>query len=63
MFKNKDICGRWIVLFINDTPILVNNKRTYYYMTKEKSINYYQYNILDNNEEIIIQYILDKNTL
>lgn len=63
IYIQKDKYERWIVLFTNDTPTLVNNKRTYYYMTKEKSMNDYQYNIFDNNEDTIIQYILDKNPL
>lgn len=63
IYVQKDNCERWIVLFTNDNPSLVISKITYYYMTTEKSIKDYQYNILDNNEENIIQHILDKNPL
>ncbi len=62
-YIKKDKGEHWIVLFSTDTPTLANNKLTYYHMTKEKSMKDNQYNILDNNEENIIQYILDKNPL
>ena len=63
IYVHKDKCKHWILLFGTDTPSLVISKLTYYYMSTKKSIKDYQYNIIDNNEENIIQHILDKNPL
>lgn len=46
---------KWIVLFSNDTPQIIDGKRVYYKMTHEKSIKNYGFNILDNIDIDLIQ--------
>ncbi len=54
-----DKCQKSIVLFSDNYPLKINNKIVYYHMNKEKSLETYGFNILNDFETELINNILN----